>query len=79
MEGYKERLVKEYRELRERYERLHLMLVKYDANTLEFEPSCPMELLREQADVMSRYMYILEIRAQIEKVDLDGPSMSEVK
>lgn len=79
MEGYKERLVKEYGELRERYERLHLMLVKYDANTLEFEPSCPMELLREQADVMSRYMYILEIRAQIEKVDLDGPSVSEVK
>lgn len=42
----------EYSELKERYTKLHKMLVKYDAGTLEFKPTCPIELLRKQKATM---------------------------
>ena len=67
---YKERMKIEYWEVKDRYEKLHKMLVKYDAGKLEFTPTCPIELLKEQASVMGRYLYILETRAIIEDVDL---------
>lgn len=67
---YKGRMKAEYKELKDRYDNLHKMLVKHDARMLEFTPTCPIELLKEQAAVMGRYLYILEIRAIIEGVDL---------
>lgn len=60
----------EYSELKEQYTKLHKMLVKYDAGTLEFKPTCPIELLRKQKATMGEYLNILEIRAEIEKVTL---------
>ena len=45
---YKVRLVAEYVQTKIRYQKLHNMLVKYDANKLDFEPTCPVELLRQQ-------------------------------
>ena len=69
MEEYKERMVKEYTELRERYTKLHEMLIKHDAGQLEFKLNCPIGLLREQASIMERYLNILEMRAIIEKVE----------
>lgn len=70
MEDYKIRVVKEYVELKEKYEKLHKMIVKYDAGTLDFEPNCPIDLLREQKATMGKYLNILEIRAEIEGIDL---------
>ena len=67
---YKERMKAEYSELRERYDKLHRMLVKYDAGKLEFTPTCPIELLKKQAKAMGEYLYILEVRAEIEGVEL---------
>lgn len=67
---YKERMKTEYWEVKERYEKLHKMLVKYDAGKLEFTPTCSIELLKEQASVMGKYLYILETRSVIEGVDL---------
>ena len=67
---YKGRMKAEYKELKDRYDTLHKMLVKYDAGRLEFTPTCPIELLKEQAAVMGRYLYILEMRALIEGVEL---------
>ena len=67
---YKERMKNEYWELKNKYGKLHNMLVKYDAGKLEFTPTCPIELLREQASVMGKYLYILEVRAVIEDVQL---------
>ena len=67
---YKERMKNEYWDLKDKYGKLHNMLVKYDAGKLEFTPTCPIELLREQASVMGRYLYILETRALIEDVQL---------
>lgn len=67
---YKERMKTEYRELKERYTKLHNLLVKYDAGTLGFEPNCPRSILYKQKNVMGEYLTVLEIRAEIEKVDL---------
>lgn len=68
---YKERMKNEYRELKERYDKLHKMLIRHDAGTLDFTLTCPIQLLRDQAAVMGRYLYILETRAEIEGVDLE--------
>ena len=67
---YKERMRNEYIELKDKYDKLHRMLVKYDAGKLDFTLNCPIELLREQAATMGKYQYILETRALIEGVEL---------
>ena len=70
-EDYKVRFVKEYKELKERYGKLHKMIVKAEAGTLDFEPDCPLDLLKQQAKAMGEYLQILEIRAEIEKVNIN--------
>ena len=68
MEDYKNRMAEEYRQLKDRHDKLHKMLVRFDAGKLEFELNCPVGLLREQASVMERYLYILETRAVFENI-----------
>ena len=68
---YKERFKAEYQQTKIRYDKLHKMLTKAEAGTLEFTPTCPLELLREQKATMGRYLHCLEIRAEMEKIDLD--------
>ena len=67
---YKERFKAEYWQTKIRYKKLHAMIVKYEAGTLNFEPSCSLELLKSQASNMGQYLYTLEVRAQIEHIDL---------
>ena len=67
---YKERFKAEYKQTKIRYDKLHAMLVKADAGKLEFEPTCPLDLLRRQAQAMGQYLYCLEVRAQMEGVEL---------
>ena len=67
---YKERFKAEYWQTKIRYNKLHKMLIKYEAKTLDFEPSCSLELLSEQAKHMGMYLKCLEIRAEIEKIEL---------
>ena len=67
---YKERFKAEYYQTKIRAKKLHDMLVKYEAGTLPFTPSCSLELLKKQYVVMSEYLYLLEVRAKIEEVDL---------
>lgn len=67
---YKERFRAEYFQTQIRYERLHKMTVKYEAGTLNFTPSCSLELLKEQKRHMGEYLHCLEIRAEIEGIDL---------
>lgn len=71
MEDYKLRMINEYKNLEEKYNKLHKMLVKYDAGKLDFTPTCPIDLLRKQASFMGQYLYILETRAVIEGIDLN--------
>ena len=67
---YKERFRAEYWQLKTRYEKLNTMLAKYEAGTLNFTPSCSLELLKNQKSAMGSYLYALEDRAQIESIDL---------
>ena len=67
---YKERFKAEYYQTKIRYEKLHQMIVKYDAGTLNFTPTCAIELLKEQKANMGKYLYCLEVRAQIECIEL---------
>lgn len=69
-EDYKERFKAEYWQTKIRYDKLHNMVVKIDAGTLEFEPTCPPDLLKSQVGFMGQYLYALEVRAQIEGVEL---------
>ena len=72
MEDYKRRMYEEYHQTKERYQKLHKMLVKHDAGTLDFTPTCPIGLLRDQQSTMGHYLNILEIRAEMEGLDLDA-------
>ena len=69
-EDYRERFRGEYIQTKLRYEKLRKMLNKMDAGTLDFEPKCSRELLMEQAMYMGNYLRCLEVRAEIEKIEL---------
>lgn len=69
-DNYKDRFKAEYYQTKIRYDKLHKMLIKYEAGTLGFEPSCPLEILEKQACYMGNYLKTLEIRAEIEKIEL---------
>lgn len=68
---YKERFKAEYLQAKIRYDKLDKMLIKYEAGTLNFTPSCSLELLTEQKKYMGNYIRILRIRAEIEDIDLN--------
>ena len=67
---YKERMKNEYWQLKDRYNKLHTMVTKYEAGTLDFTPTCSLDLLKQQKAAMGQYLHCLEIRAEIEKVKL---------
>lgn len=67
---YKDRFKAEYLQTKIRYEKLHKMIVKYEAGTLDFEPNCSMQLLKSQASAMGNYLYALEVRAEVENIEL---------
>ena len=72
---YRERFKAEYRQTKERYERLKAFCNRIEAaeRTGREEPrhDCPIELLREQQKRMGMYLEALEIRAAIEQIDLN--------
>lgn len=67
---YKVRFAAEYWQTKIRYDKLHRMLVRWEAGTLNFTPTCPKALLAEQASYMGNYLRVLEIRAELEGIDL---------
>ena len=67
---FKERFKAEYYQTKIRYDKLHAMIVKYEANKLDFKPNCSLELLKHQASMMGQYLYDLEVRALIENIEL---------
>lgn len=73
MEDRKERFRKEYHELRERFQKLDMMIDQYEKGQLEFEPKCPIDpidLLKGQRSTMWNYLKILEQRSKIEEIKL---------
>ena len=69
-EDYKERFKAEYLQTKIRYNKLHKMVVKAEAHTLNFEPKCSLELLKEQKKYMGMYLHCLEVRAEVEGIEL---------
>lgn len=69
-EDYKERFKAEYYQTKTRYEKLHNMIVKYEAKTIGFDPLCSIDLFKKQASNMGQYLYCLEVRAEIEGIEL---------
>ena len=55
---YKERFKAEYWQIKIRWRKLHRMLVKYEAGTLDFEPSCSLEIMKKQAFHMGNYIEV---------------------
>ena len=70
-DNYKLRFAAEYFQTKIRYDKLHKMLIKYEAGTLTFEPKCSLELLTEQAAHMYIYLKCLEVRAEIEGIEFN--------
>ena len=67
---YKDRFKAEYYQTKIRHDKLSKMIVKYEAGTLNFTPDCPLGVLKDQRDAMNDYLYELELRAEIESIDL---------
>jgi hypothetical protein len=67
---YKERFKAEYYQTKIRYEKLHRMCIKYEAGNLPFTPSCSLNVLKQQKNAMGQYLYSLELRAEIENINL---------
>lgn len=76
-DDYRKRFLAEYHQTKIRYEKLHRMCVKYEAGTLDFTPECPIDLLKEQKKYMGLYLNRLEVRAEIEGIDLYDFDMME--
>jgi len=70
MKDYQERMKKEYDELKDRYIKLNQIIIKADKGELDFELSCPLILLKQQRNVMKRYLDILEKRGFYEDIEL---------
>lgn len=69
-DDYKVRFIAEYMQLRIRYNGLRKMLIKLEAGTLEFTPTCDSTILENQAYYMENYLRALEVRAEVEKIKL---------
>lgn len=67
---YTKRFKAEYYQTKIRYDKLHTTVVKMEAETLDFTPSCSIDLLKKQLNAMGSYLYTLEIRAEIERIKL---------
>lgn len=70
-DDFKERFRAEYFQTKIRYNKLHKLIIQLEAGTAPFEPKCSLELFKKQASFMGQYLYYLEVRAEIEGVDLE--------
>ena len=69
-DSYKERARGEYYFVKDKYDKLHAMIIKREAGKLDFDPNCPLEEWKAQAAAMRAYLFQLEVKAYMEGVDL---------
>lgn len=67
---YKERFTAEYKQLSIRALKLEIFVDNYRNGRLSFKPTCSIELLEQQLDIMKAYMAVLEERAKIEGINV---------
>ena len=70
MTDYQQRFVQEYNDLVDRYLKLNRFLYNIETNSINTKIDCPIELLKEQLEVMWRYIEILWERSLHEKIDV---------
>ena len=70
-DDYRSRAIGEYYFVKDKYNKLHSMIIKREAGKLDFEPNCPIEQWKSQASAMGQYLYQLEIKAEIEGYSLN--------
>lgn len=69
-EDYKDRFKAEYWQVRARFDKLCIMHSRMKDGTLDFEPTCPIEIYTKQLDAMVQYIDVLEKRAELEGINL---------
>lgn len=69
-EDYKERFKAEYHQLKIRCDKLADLMCRYSKNELDFELSCPADLLIAQLGTMNAYLLFLKQRAAIEGIPI---------
>ena len=67
-EDYKDRFKAEYFQTLIRHDRLQEMVDNWDS--LDFQPTCPKTMYRDQLDAMKNYLVILRARAEKENISL---------
>lgn len=73
---YKERFKAEYLQTKIRYEKLKKLNTKIEASNCTMNKvempnhDCPEGLLKEQQHLMGSYLHVLELRAEIEGIEL---------
>lgn len=67
---FRERFKAEYYQLSIRLDGLLAMLAKWENGILDFTPKCSKVILEKQVGFMQGYKKILELRAEIEEIDL---------
>ena len=74
-EDYNDRFKAEYLQVKTRRDKLHNMIIKYHAGTLDFQPKCPIDVLMRQKVYMDEYIDTLLIRAEFEGINLYPPHL----
>lgn len=69
-DNYKDRAIGEYIFVKEKYNKLHRMIIKRECGKIDFTPNCPIEQWKAQAKAMGEYLYQLEVKACIEDIVL---------
>lgn len=74
--NYKERFIAEFHQTKTRYEKLKAFCNKIEASIVtngkvpEPKHDVPYDILRDQERAMGEYLHMLELRAEIEGIDL---------
>ncbi|MCI1211027.1 crAss001_48 related protein [Bifidobacterium tibiigranuli] len=76
MNDYKDRIVAEYFEVKERAAKLRSMLHRLERGEIEFEPASSFDLLSAQLRVMEAYESILAERARIQGIGLNQSAVN---
>ena len=66
---WKQRMKGEYLSLKEKTEKLHKTLIKWDAGTVVPQCNTPIEVLQTQYKHMTNYLNTLEVRMELEGID----------
>lgn len=71
-DDYKDRFVAEYYQTKIRYDKLRHLITQVAAGTAKITPKCSLQILETQLGDMDQYLADLEVRAQIEDIDLQA-------